>query len=64
LSTVLPSALCNSSFYFSMVDDGPYRFNPANSPGCCSTCAPQQATPSAWKRLKLPPAISMERTST
>ena len=33
-STILPSASCNFSFYFSVVDDGPYRFSGAGSPGC------------------------------
>ena len=31
---ILPSALPVFCVYFSMVDDGPYRFSVADSPGC------------------------------
>ncbi len=31
---IVPSASCNFSFYFRVVDDGPYRFSTANSPEC------------------------------
>ena len=67
---LLPSALPVFCVYFSVVDDGPYRFSGAGSPGCkfagwfVRTCAPCRQYPferPAGGVLQVPERLKKDR---